>query len=104
MVRDGEKPKRVEAACWSVDVVKGARGVRACSLSSIEMTFHEPASAAFTIRSASFSAFGSSVHIVVHIYLSLAFHDNAQCGRLHAPGRETVAYFFPHQTRKIVAE
>src|SRR3989338_5244175 len=73
IVRDGERPRRVEAACCKVDVVKGARGLRACSDSSTPFTLHFPACAAFSIRSASFSSFGSSVQMTVNCSFFFVF-------------------------------
>src|SRR3989338_5311666 len=66
IVREGEKPKRVEATCWRVEVVKGARGERFCSLSSTPFTLHVPDFAASNMRSASFSVLGSSTHVAVN--------------------------------------
>src|SRR3989338_3463604 len=67
IVRDGENPRRVDATCWSVEVVKGARGPRTCSVSSTLTTFHAPDFAASEILCASFSVFGSSTNVAVNI-------------------------------------
>ncbi len=40
MVRDGEKPNRVEAACCNVEVLNGARAFRCCSDSITSRTTH----------------------------------------------------------------
>src|SRR3990167_6648427 len=66
IVRDGDRPRRVDAVCWRVEVVNGARGERDCSDSSTRTTFHLPAFAACNIFSASSSVFGSSVHVAVN--------------------------------------
>src|SRR3990167_10505640 len=73
IVREGERPRRVDAACWSVDVVKWALGVLDCSDSSIAVTFHFPFLAAERILSASFSVPGSSVQITVNASFFFVF-------------------------------
>ena len=40
-MREGEKPRRVEAVCCKVEVVKGGRGTRFASVSLISVTSHE---------------------------------------------------------------
>src|SRR3989344_1517717 len=59
MVREGEKPRRVDAVCWRVEVVNGARGERLASVSSIETTSHDSLLPMATILSADFCSLGS---------------------------------------------
>src|SRR3989344_962072 len=59
MVREGEKPKRFDAVCWSVEVVKGARVARRVSVSVTSATVHGTFFAAAIIRSVSSAVFGS---------------------------------------------
>ena len=64
MVREGAKPRRELAACWRVEVIKGALGERFTSDSVTSTTFHS--FAAFPkarMRSASFCSFGSSTQV-----------------------------------------
>ena len=53
MVREGENPKRDEAVCCRVEVVKGAFGFRIPIDSLISITDHDPASPVSIIRKAS---------------------------------------------------
>ena len=52
MVWRGEKPSLREASCWSVEVVKGAAGLRRCDLLSMLDTVKLPPSSAALRRAA----------------------------------------------------
>ena len=60
MVREGENPRRELAACWSVEVINGGRGLLFCSVSLISVTAQFPFSPSLIILCASASSFGSS--------------------------------------------
>src|SRR3989338_1440728 len=69
MVRDGEKPRRELAACWSVEVVNGGRGERLTSLSVTSLTNHEPERPFLSMFSVDDLSSGSSSQVILKTVL-----------------------------------
>src|SRR3989344_660161 len=63
MVREGEKPRRVDATCWSVEVVNGGRGERSSARSETSATLQVLFSPVLTMRPAFSFVFGCSLQV-----------------------------------------
>src|SRR3989344_1985084 len=65
MVREGEKPRRELADCRSVDVMKGARGLRVAALSSISFINQDDCFPTARILSVSVFSVGSLLQVTM---------------------------------------